>query len=253
MKQLFIYSIFFEKFKYFKGFMSLITQNQSELNTLPLGSSFYNSGHFKTGIEREANGNSDDFKILSNWTPQNQDKEITSNQFKETLTKRNQIEENSQLNTEYSYLGYSFEIGLSDFNYDFNLDVVDLDWNPSSSSIALYLSLDEKLIVKAILEGYWEHNEESTFKLESFGLKLEKKQEIPISIFLSSTLWSMLGLSSNFRIHIPKINYDFNTSFTLSFKEIGRLLQERQIAYRLMVIEQALRISLPFPNGYISG
>ncbi|MDQ3713262.1 MAG: hypothetical protein M3388_13730 [Acidobacteriota bacterium] len=63
----------------------------------------------------------------------------------------------------------------------------------------------------------------------------------------------MLGLSSNFRIRIPKINYDFSTSFILSFKEISRLLQERQIAYRLMVIEQALGIILPFPNGYISG
>ncbi|MDQ3713263.1 MAG: hypothetical protein M3388_13735 [Acidobacteriota bacterium] len=151
--------------------MSLTVQNQSELNRLPFGSSFYNNGHFKTGIERETNDNDHEFNILSNWT--------LENQVKKTLAERSQIEENFQFNTEYSHLGYSFEIDLSNFNYNFDLDVVDFDWNTSSSSIALYLSLDNRLIVKAILEGYWEQKEESAFKLEKFGLTLEKKQEIP--------------------------------------------------------------------------
>ncbi len=145
------------------------------------------------------------------------------------------------------------KLEFTDFDTNLEFEITDIEGNVESNEIVLHLTLDDKLIVKTILDGYWKKETEPTFQLESFGMKLDKKQETPISEFLSSTLWAMLGLSSKFRVHIPQLNYDLATSFELPLNETIKLLQERQIAYRLMVIETALGISLPFPAGEIKG
>ena len=168
----------------------------------------------------------------------------------------NQIEVsqvNKTLSLETIQSDFDFKISFSDFNCNFDLEIVDIHGSVSSNEIVLYLDLDGKLTVKAILDGYWKEGAEPSFQLESFGMKLDKKQETPISMFLSSTLSAMLGLSSKFRVRIPHLNYDLTTSFELSVDKVSKLLQERQIAYRLLVIESATGIKLPFPQGYIHG
>lgn len=146
-----------------------------------------------------------------------------------------------------------FRLEFTDFDSHIKLDIIDIEGGLESNEIVLYLNLDDKLNVKAILEGVWKQDTEPTFHLKSFGMTLEEKQETPISMFLSSTLWAMLGLSSKFRVLIPELNYDLTTSFELPVDEVSKLLKERQIAYRLLIIESATGIKLPFPQGYIQG
>jgi len=212
----------------------------------------------KTGIETKTLVSSDEFELLSNEIEEIQNGENQNGNSSQTGLELfyNQIEV-SQANKTFPLKtiqsDFDFKIGFSDFNCNFNLEIVDIHWSLSSNEIVLYLDLDGKLTVKAILDGYWKEGTEPTFQLESFGMKLDKKQETPISMFLSSTLWAMLGLSPKFRVRIPQLNYDLTTSFELSVNEVSKLLQERQIAYRLLVIESATGIKLPFPQGYIHG
>jgi hypothetical protein len=146
-----------------------------------------------------------------------------------------------------------FKLEFSEFNNHFKFDITSIEGGLDSNEVVLYLNLEKKLSIKAILEGFWKQDTEPTFQLKSFGMKLDEKQETPISIFLSSTLWAMLGLSSKFKVHIPQLNYNLTTSFELSIDEVSKLLQERQIAYRLLVIEFATGVKLPFPQGYPQG
>lgn len=146
-----------------------------------------------------------------------------------------------------------FKLELIEFNTHFKFDIINIEGSLESNEIVLYLNLENKLGVKAILEGYWKQDIEPTFQLKSFGMKLDEKQETPISMFLRSTLWAMLGLSSKFKVYIPQLNYNLTTSFELSIDEVSKRLQERQIAYRLLVIESATGVKLPFPQGYLQG
>lgn len=234
--------------------MNVANISQSQTNSfLPVFTRERN-GNFKAPASSEKEVFYQDFEILdfkSVQIEENQSDETISNQIEVAHIEKIQIKENIQL--EFDPPRFDFSIEFSDFEYSFNFKIIEFGWNLNSKEIILRLSLGNKLIVKAILEGFWERNGEPKFQLKNFGLQLEEKQETPISMFLTSTLWAVLGLSSNFRVRIPQLNYDLTASFELPLNELSKLLQERQIAYRLMVIETALRIQLPFPQGFIDG
>ena len=219
--------------------MSVTTVNQPQTNNFPPIPIMERNGDFNAPAVTEKKVSYHDFKVL--------DSIIEGIESKANHSEKPQTKENIQFESN------NFDIEFSDFNYSFNFEIIDINWSLSSDQIILVLSLNKKLIVSAILEGCWEQNEEHSFKIENFRLKLVQKQETPISVFLTSTLWAMLGLSSNLRVKIPQLNYDLTASFELPLNEISKSLQERQIAYRLMVIETALGISLPFPDGEIKG
>jgi hypothetical protein len=151
----------------------------------------------------------------------------------------------------------SCKLEFSDFDTDFEFEVSDVEGSLDSNEIILYLNLDNQVTLKATLEGTWEKSKANgipNFQTKNFGLRLVEKLETPISTFLSSTLWAMLGLSTKFKFTFPIFNdYYLNASFELPVDEISKLLQERQIAYRLLVIETALGIELPFPQEPIDG
>jgi hypothetical protein len=198
--------------------MNVAVENHNSLNTLnnPIG--LYDNGHLSA-------------KIASNTAP-------FAYSYFQTFT------ENAP---------FLLRIKFTEFNANFEFKITGIEGSVESNEIILFLNLDNQLRVKAILEGFWEGNTEPKFQLRSFGLKLDEKQETPMSIFLSSTLWAMLGLSSKFSVLIPELSYDFTVSFELAIDEITKLLQERQIAYRLLVISAATGIRLPFPHGFIDG
>jgi hypothetical protein len=142
-----------------------------------------------------------------------------------------------------------FETEFVDFDSRFNLEIVEIEGELPAKEIALYLKFDEN-IIKIILSGEWRNNE--GLYVNDFGFSVEKQGETPTSAFLLKTLWSMIGLSAKFRIKIPVLNQEATISFDSSLNEISELLQTRQIAYRLMVIEKTFHVKLPFPD-FIDG
>jgi hypothetical protein len=157
---------------------------------------------------------------------------------------------------EISTRNNSVKFNLKDFDYGFDLDLVDFDWEEFSPIAQLKLKLTDDVFVKLVLTGIWEKQEnqaEPVFQLNDVGVDLENKSEIPLSNFVAVTFWAMLGLSKNCSVSIQSIKYNFNLAFDIPVNKISDLLQERQLAYRLLVIEKALKISLPFPRRPIDG
>jgi len=144
----------------------------------------------------------------------------------------------------------SFEIEFSEFDFNFKLEIIEIQNDFSSNEITLFLKFNRN-IIKAVLNGYWKENE--GFYLQGLSLGIERQGETPTSGFLLKTLWAMFGLSSKFKIKIPDFKYEFTTSFDVPLDGASDGLSHRQIAYRLMVIEKTLRVKLPFPKGFING
>lgn len=146
-----------------------------------------------------------------------------------------------------------FKLEFEDFDTDFNFEITEVEKNKDPDQIVLSLNLDNKLSIKAVMNGLWIQESEYIFKINNFHIELDKKQETPISAFLYSTLWAIFALSKGFRVYIPEIDLDFQTRFELPIDEVSKILQERQIAYKLLVIEVATGINFSFPDGYING
>lgn len=142
-----------------------------------------------------------------------------------------------------------FEVEFSDFDYKFSFEIIKIEGELPSNEIVLHLRFNDNYI-RAILSGNWQDNE--GLYVNNFGLGIENQGDTPISAFLLKTLWAMLALSAKVKIQIQILNQEAITSFDANLNEISELLQIRQIAYRLMVLEKATQTRFPFPQ-FIDG
>ena len=151
--------------------------------------------------------------------------------------------------TEISYCNISF----SDFTNIFKFEIVEVAGNEFSEQIIFKLEYADKIFVHLKLNGYWELNKEPEFQLNDVDWFFEEKENNPISAFLLETLKVILCLSNKVKIEIPTIDYWFAVTVPLPLSDTSKILQNRQLAYRLMVIEKAFHTSLPFPRRFITG
>lgn len=140
---------------------------------------------------------------------------------------------------------------FDDFNETFEFELIDIDWQLEPSEITFHLDLQKELTIGLILNGFWDEQDE--FHIAGIKINLEKNFENPLSVFLTSTLWTLIGLTSKLRIVLPQAGLNLNTSLNFSINETSRFLQERQLAHRLLVISSAAGVSLPFPKRSITG
>lgn len=153
------------------------------------------------------------------------------------------------VDTEVSYCNFSF----SDFENIFRLEITDIVWDEFSDEIIFKLEYPDIFFVYLKLNGYWELEKEQRFQLTDVDWSFQEKTNNPRSAFVLNTFIASLCLSEKVKVEIPTINYHFGVSVPTSLKNISDILQNRQLAFRLMVIEKAFRVSLPFPQKFISG
>ena len=144
-------------------------------------------------------------------------------------------------------------ISFSDFVNVFSFEIVNIIGDEFSEQIIFKLEYANKFFVQLKLNGYWELGEEPKFQLIDVDWNFEEKENNPTSAFLLETFKVILCLSNKVKVEIPSIDYYLGVSFLLPLNAISEMLQNRQLAYRLMVIEKALQISLPFPRRFIDG
>jgi len=144
-------------------------------------------------------------------------------------------------------------ISSSDFADVFKFEIIDVVGNEFSEQIVFELEYSDKFLVRLKLNGYWELGEEPKFQLADVDWNFEEKENNPTSAFTLETFRAILCLSNKVKVEIPAINYYFRASVPLPLNKISEILQNRQIAYRLMVIEKAFQTSLPFPRRLITG
>ncbi|HEY0457611.1 MAG TPA: hypothetical protein VGC97_00585 [Pyrinomonadaceae bacterium] len=151
--------------------------------------------------------------------------------------------------TEVSYCNFSF----SDFDNIFRFEITDIIWDEFSEKIIFKLEYGDYFFVYLQLNGYWELENEQRFQLTDVDWYFEEKENTPISAFAVETFKVILCLTNKVKIEIPSIDYWVGVSVPLPLNSISEILQNRQLAYRLMVIEKAFQISLTFPRRFIAG
>lgn len=151
--------------------------------------------------------------------------------------------------TEISFCNISF----TDFANIFRFEIIELIGDEFSEQIIFKLEYADKFFVQLKLNGYWELNEKPKFQLTDVDWSFEEKENNPTSAFALETFRAILCLSNKVKVEIPIIKYHFKVSVPLPLNNVSEILQNRQLAYRLMVIEKAFQTSLPFPKGFIAG
>lgn len=170
-----------------------------------------------------------EFKKLSNFSK--------SNDFVISPTKAKSIE-NQKISSQ-------FEIEFPEFQYKFRLKIIRIEGELSANEIVFYLKLDEN-IIKLVLSGDRVKNKGLNINNLGFGDGIQG--QTPISIFLLKSFWAMLSLSEEIKINIPDFNQKATISFDINLDKVSELLQIRQMAYRMLVIEKTFGIRLPFPQ-----
>ncbi len=150
--------------------------------------------------------------------------------------------------TEVSYCNFSF----SDFSNIFRFEINEIIWDGFSELIVFKLEYENNFFVHLKLNGYWELEDDQKFQLTDVDWFFEEKENSPTSAFLLETFKVILCLSKKTEVEIPFLNYQFKVSVPLPLNSISDILQNRRLAYRLMVIEKAFQTTLPFPRRFIA-
>jgi len=116
------------------------------------------------------------------------------------------------------------------------LDLVDLTLDIQSGKVIFTTAVEEDVSLVFTLTGELIEGG-AKFRSQEASLNIELAAERAQANFVASTLWAMFGLAGQVRVQMPEVELDLN--FALPLLEISQMLQRRQAAYRLMVIERA--------------
>ncbi len=125
------------------------------------------------------------------------------------------------------------------------LEVTDFD----SSQVIIRVAVDKEVTTLITLKGRLIENGRK-FQPEEFGWQIELEQETPRAEFVASTIQVALSLAGNVQFRIPEYALDCQLNFEMPLSSISKKLQDRQTAYRLMVIERATNRRFLLPQSY---
>lgn len=137
------------------------------------------------------------------------------------------------------------EIYFIDFNYRFRFEMISVDYITEIQKIELELKFDNNTLTANLVGN---PDEKDVFYFQHFEIQEKEIDKTALSSFLISTLWSMFGLS-DMRITV----FDFQDVFFVNkvpLNEISENLKNREIEYRIMVIEKALNTIIRFPEVF---
>ncbi len=142
-------------------------------------------------------------------------------------------------------------IDIPDFQLKIDLPIADIHFSKEEGFCEFKLILVPDAVLNLTL--YVEPNQEDTFRITQISVNHELFTNRALPEFVALTFRTLLSLADLVSIYIPDVNLSISTSFDYPLKEISRMLQNRQLDYRVMVIEKALNMELEIPTNYIKG
>jgi hypothetical protein len=88
------------------------------------------------------------------------------------------------------------------------------------------------------------------FQIRETSLQIKPVQDLARADFVASTLNALFVLAREVRLQIVEIGLDLRLRFELSLLEISQLLQRRQTAYQVFVIERATGCEFELPPRF---
>ena len=125
-------------------------------------------------------------------------------------------------------------------DFDFGVDVPIVDFRPDVEHGRILVSAalaDDVVATLDLTGGIVEGG--TQFRTDESGVRIVYDRERARANFIASTLKALFSLSKEIHLEIPRIEPFLGLKFDQSLLETSRMLQRRQAAYRLMVIERA--------------
>lgn len=140
----------------------------------------------------------------------------------------------------------SAEITFPYFHLSLPVSLVEISPTPGSRQITIKVEVDNDvwmvcLLNQGLTNGHATADTEATVY---FQKSVDPTTDHPRAAFIELTLQAMLWLAGSAQLRIPTLGGDIQLSFTAPLREVGQALSHRQLAYRLMVIEQAFDLRL---------
>lgn len=141
----------------------------------------------------------------------------------------------------------SLQINISDF--DFHLTAPLIDYTPTleSGEVTLRAAVDKNVVAFLTLTGELRRGT-AMFETEQFSFAVEVSEQEPRALFIVSSIMAMLGIVEEMDINIAELGMGQKVTFDVPLLITSGRLEQRLIAYRLMVIEEATGRKLRIPN-----
>jgi hypothetical protein len=151
----------------------------------------------------------------------------------------------------HSFSDLSLRIDCPDFEGTLTLPIIDVDLEMESGTVVLRTAVDSDSTVVLTLNGELSKGD-AKFEIQKVGLNMVTTTKLAHSDFILASLRAMLTLSERVSVQIPEIQLNLDLRFDEPLLEISKMLKRRQIAFRLMVIEESTGIEFELPSD-ISG
>jgi hypothetical protein len=136
----------------------------------------------------------------------------------------------------------SLRMLIPDFNFGIDATIVQLRQDQGAGQIFMKAAIEANVDANITFAGRLTEDGTS-FEIAEVSFQLVPTQDSARADFVASTLNAALNLSHRVHFQMPEISLDLAlTAFDSPLLEVSRLLQERQMAYRLMTIELATGI-----------
>jgi len=146
----------------------------------------------------------------------------------------------------------SLIITVPDFHCKFSASLTDITDIIDSTTVIVRAILDKHVNLTLTLTGRLAEGG-AVFQVNQTSVQIKPAEELARADFVALTLNALLALARGVTLEIPDIGLDLKyLNFDLSLLEGSRLLQTRQTAYRLMVIERATGIQFVLPMHFSS-
>lgn len=141
------------------------------------------------------------------------------------------------------------DIIVPDFDFRFSTALCELTSFVDSNTVFARSVFDRNVNATLVLTGDLV-DRGTIFRVKETSLQIKPTQELARADFVASTVNASFALAKEVRLQIPDIALDLNLRFDLPLLEISQLLQARQTAYRLMVIERAAGFEFQLPPRF---
>jgi len=147
---------------------------------------------------------------------------------------------------------FTLSIELPEFGWKLTGEIVHLESTDNYSEITLGTIVDIGITASLTIRSEPSTGPDENLQIKEASLSFQVAEHRAQSLFITDTLYSMLGLGGPVRVLIPSINLDLSLRFNVALSDLSELLQRRKMYFGLLVIEKATGKEFQVPE-YISG
>jgi hypothetical protein len=147
---------------------------------------------------------------------------------------------------------FTLSIELPAFGAKLTGEIVDLQSTSEYTEITFKSVVDVGVSALLIIRSEASTGPDDNLQIKEASLSFQASEHRARPLFITDTLYAMLGLGGPVKVLIPSINLDLTLRFNVQLADLSELLQRRRMYFGLMVIEKATGKEFQVPE-YISG